>query len=138
MRASVFHFVFEEAPATDLSASALSVVGVHAYIHMYEGFPANFDAQALVDHARTLPTIRALVLLFQSSDRLLESKKPFVEVLQVAMAPENVELVLAYKEEEEEGKAVGVDLVTLKTNGRIWLGVHWSDDILRQELKKRR
>lgn len=106
-----FHFVFEEAPSTDRSASALRVVGIHAYIY---NVPANFDA--LVNHASIHPTIRALVLLFDSSDRLQEFVKPFVEVLTLTTQAETIELVLAY-EEGRENKAVGVDLVTLKPNG---------------------
>ncbi|KAI0797434.1 hypothetical protein BC629DRAFT_1592465 [Irpex lacteus] len=113
-----FHFVFEETSAyTDRSASALSVVGMHAYIvdHSWRRLPANFDA--LVTHTRTHPTIRALVLLFESLDRLQNFVKPFIEVL--VLAAETIELVLAY-EEEEEDKAVSVDLVTLEPNDRIW------------------
>ncbi|KAI0748982.1 hypothetical protein BC629DRAFT_130072 [Irpex lacteus] len=110
MRASVFHFVFEEAPATDRPASALSMVGMHAYI--VNTLPGNFDA--LVNHARTRPTIRALVVLFDSFAALRASVRHFVEVL--VMAAETIELVLAY-EEREERKAVGVDLVTLEPNG---------------------
>ncbi len=116
MRAGLFNFVFEEAPFTDRSASALSVVGLHTYIHDRNSsdLPANFDA--LVDHASTQPTIRALVLLFDSLDDLQVSVKPFVGVL--APVTETIELVLAY-EEEEEDKAVSVDLVTLEPNGAL-------------------
>ncbi|KAI0748977.1 hypothetical protein BC629DRAFT_1599073 [Irpex lacteus] len=160
-----FHFVFEEAPSTDRSASALRVVGVHAYIWStsddlpFAKLPANFDA--LVNHARTHPTIRALVVLSDSLDCLQNSVKPFVEVL--ALATETIELVLAY-EKEEERQAVGVDLFTLKPSGaysllrsqfradfalhrqpegRIWadLPYEWQSqslEVLRRELKKRR
>ncbi len=106
-----FHFVFEEAPATDRPDSVLSVVGIHAYIYHLRELPASFDA--LVNHARTRPTIHALVLFFDSFDYLQESIKPFVEVL--ALATGTIELVLAY--EEKERKAVGVDLATLEPNG---------------------
>lgn len=113
LRAGLFHFVFERAPLTDRSASALSVVGIHASIGNM--LPVNFDA--LVDYLRTHPTIRALqvILLFNSLYSLQESLKPFVEVLRAAMAPENVELVLAYK--QERCKAVSVDLVTMEPSG---------------------
>ncbi|KAI0731732.1 hypothetical protein BC629DRAFT_625863 [Irpex lacteus] len=118
MHASVFHFVFEEAPATDRPDSVLSVVGMHAYIHEYNKLPANFDA--LVNHARTQPTIRALVLLFNSLDYLQESLKPFLEVL--TLVSETMDLVLAY-EKMEECTAVGVDLVTLEPNGASSAGI---------------
>ncbi|KAI0763919.1 hypothetical protein BC629DRAFT_969855 [Irpex lacteus] len=126
MRMDPFHFVFEEATAsTDRSASALSVVGVHAYIHKYATLPANLDA--LAKHASTQPTIRALVLLFYSFDILQDSVKPFVEVL--GPATEAIEFVLAYEEEEEKSKAeqdggrkktgrvLGADLATLEPSG---------------------
>lgn len=114
MRTGYFHFVFEETPASaDRSVSALSVVGIHAYINKYvNDLPVNFDA--LVHHAKTHPTIRVLVLLFSSLRSLQESLKPFVEVL--TLASETIDLVLAY-EDEEERRAVGVDLVTLEPNG---------------------
>ncbi len=109
-----FRFVFEEAPVTDRSASALSVVGMHAYIMYTTDLPAHFDA--LVDHARTQPTIRALVLLFESLSHLEESVKPFVQVL--GPASETIDLVLAYEAKNwMERKAVSVDLVTLEPNG---------------------
>ncbi|KAI0748980.1 hypothetical protein BC629DRAFT_130016 [Irpex lacteus] len=147
MRLEPFSFVFEETPApTDRSVSALSVVGMHAYIvdHSWRRLPANFDA--LVTHTRTHPTIRALVLLFDSSDRLQKSIKPFVEVL--ALATGTIELVLAY-EEWKEPRAVGVDLATLEPNGRIWTDLPQSTGypryedhpkslhILRSQLKKK-
>ncbi|KAI0763917.1 hypothetical protein BC629DRAFT_1596848 [Irpex lacteus] len=144
MRMNPFYFIFEEALSTDRSVSALSVVGMHAYIHEYYEFPANFDA--LVNHARTHPTIRALVLLFRSINHLQESLKPFLEVL--TMATETIELVLAY-EKEEEGQAVGVDLVTLELNGRIdtwddeqseyyYYSAGMSLQMLQRQLKKKR
>ncbi len=114
MRVDSFYFAFEEAPSTDRSASALSVVGMHAHIddRSLRKLPANFDA--LANHARTHPTIRALVLLFRSLDDLQKSMETFVQVL--ALAAETIDLVLAY-EEREERRAVGVDPVTLEPNG---------------------
>ncbi len=109
MSASVFHFVFEEAPATDRPDSVLSVTGIYVYI---SSLPVNFDA--LVNHTRTRPTIRALVLLFDSLDYLQESLKPFLEVL--TLAGETIDLVLAY-EKKKECTAVGVDPFTLEPNG---------------------
>ncbi|KAI0763894.1 hypothetical protein BC629DRAFT_1443100 [Irpex lacteus] len=144
-RMDPFHFVFERAPLTDQSASALSVVGMHAYIDDFDlrTIPANFDA--LVNHARTQPTIRALVLLFDSFERFQNSMKPFVEALDPAT--EAIEFVCAYEEEKDEeekdeeekdeeekdeeekggkkrreltGRVLGVDMFTLEPTGRIW------------------
>ncbi|KAI0763901.1 hypothetical protein BC629DRAFT_1596841 [Irpex lacteus] len=142
-----FHFVFEEAPATDRPDSVLSVVGIYAYLNGYglRAIPANFDA--MVSHARTHPTIRALVVLSDSSYRLQKFTKPFVEVL--ALAAQTIELVLAYEDDsEEERRAVGVDLVTLEPNGRIdtwddeeskdYWGTHLSLQMLQRQLKKKR
>ncbi len=109
MELEPFGFVFNGAPLKDRPASALSVVGMCAYIH---SLPVNLDP--LLNHARTHPTIRSLVLLFDSLDRLEQSLKPSAEVL--TLASETIDLVLAY-EMEEERKAVGVDLVTLEPNG---------------------
>ncbi|KAI0763892.1 hypothetical protein BC629DRAFT_1737939 [Irpex lacteus] len=144
MRLEPFCFVFEGTPSTDRSASSLSVVGMHAYIEGSYYLPAADNFDALVNHARTQPTIRALVLLFDSSDRLQEFVKRFVEVL--ALTTETIDLVLAY-EKEEERKAVGVDLVTLEPNGRIntwddeqseyYWGQGMSLQLLQGQLKKR-
>lgn len=113
-----FQFVFEEAAiSTDRSAFALSVAGMHAYINEYHKLPAKFDA--LVNHTRTHPTIRALVLLFHSFDSLQETMKPFAEVLTLATV--TIELVLAYKMEKERKAAVGVDPVTLEPNGALFV-----------------
>lgn len=109
-----FHFVFEGATPTDRSASALSVVGMCAYIHKHSTFLADFDV--LVNHARTGPSIRSLVLLFDSFDLLRQPLNPLVEVL--APVSETIEILLAY-ETKEEHKAVGVDLVTLELNGAL-------------------
>ncbi|KAI0797433.1 hypothetical protein BC629DRAFT_1734336 [Irpex lacteus] len=136
MHASVFHFVFEEAPATDRPDSVLSVTGIYVYI---SSLPVNFDA--LVNHTRTRPTIRALVLLFDSLDYLQESLKPFLEVL--TLAGETIDLVLAY-EKKKECTAVGVDPFTLEPNDRIWedlggwFGELKSLEILQRQLKKKR
>ncbi|KAI0763913.1 hypothetical protein BC629DRAFT_1542807 [Irpex lacteus] len=130
MQLRPFHFVFEEAPATDRSASALSVVGMHAYIVYSSDLPANLDA--LIKHASTQPTIRALVLLFESLDDLQKSMEPFVQVL--ALTAETIELVLAY-EDEEERRAVGVDLTTLEPNGYIWTDLPESDTYDKEHLK---
>ncbi|KAI0725934.1 hypothetical protein BC629DRAFT_1741801 [Irpex lacteus] len=143
MQLRPFHFVFEEAPATDRPDSALSVVGIHAYILFSSDLPANFNA--LVDHARTRPAIRALVLLFESFADLQVSVGPFVEVL--SLAADTIKIVLAY-EKEEECQAVGVDLVTLEQNGRVHT---WADEqsedfggravslqMLQRQLKKNR
>lgn len=111
MNLDPFHFVFDKASATDRSASALSVVRMHAYIDYPYDLPANFDA--LANHARTQPTIRAFVLLFDSLDRLQQSLKPFVGVL--TPVNETIEILLSYG--EKAGRAVGVDPVTLEPNG---------------------
>lgn len=122
-----YSFVFEEAPASaDRSASALSVVGMHAYIYDSNELPVNFDA--LVNHTRTHPTIRvALLLLFDSFDNLQERLKLFIEALDPAT--EAIEFVFAYEEEEEKSKAehdgerkktgrvLGADLTTLEPSG---------------------
>lgn len=108
-----FQFVFGEALSTHRSASALSVVGMHAYIYKYANFPANFDA--LVNPLRTHPTIHALVLLFDSLDRLRKSMKPFAHLFSPSTGA--IDLVLSYSEGKKEGRAVGVDLVTLEPNG---------------------
>lgn len=113
-------FVFEEAPSTtSRPPSSLSVVGIHAYIYNDSwpsskicSRPVNFDV--LVNHARTSPTIRATVFLFDAFDRLQESMKPFIRVL--GAETEAINFVLAY-EEEEKRRAVGVDPVTLEANG---------------------
>lgn len=114
-----FVFVFEGAPRTDWSASALSVVGVHAYINGFHN-DANFDA--LVNRARTHmhPTVRALVLLFDSFSRLQQYMKPLVHLL--GPGTEALDLILAYEEEEEKGReksgrVLGVDPVTLRPSG---------------------
>ncbi|KAI0763910.1 hypothetical protein BC629DRAFT_1596844 [Irpex lacteus] len=144
MRLGHFDFAFEEAPATDRSASALSVVGIHAYIYNSDNLPANLDA--LVNHARTQPTIRALVLLFRSIHHLQKSMNPFVQVL--TLTTETVELVLAYEKKEKCG-AEAVDLVTLEPNGcvDIWkdeqseyyyYGAGMSLQMLQRQLKKKR
>ncbi|KAI0763898.1 hypothetical protein BC629DRAFT_1737943 [Irpex lacteus] len=145
MRLSQFQYVFEGAPPTDRSASALSVVGMCVYIdgRGWGKLPANFDA--LVNHARTHPAIRALVLLFESFADLQLSVRPFVEVL--SLAADTIKIVLAY-EKEEECQAVGVDLVTLEQNGRVHT---WADEqsedfggravslqMLQRQLKKKR
>ncbi|KAI0763872.1 hypothetical protein BC629DRAFT_1542394 [Irpex lacteus] len=148
LRIGIFLFVFEAtlaAATTDRSVTALSVAGMHAYIDSDDiaKLPANFDA--LVNHARTHPTIRALVLLFDSFDRLKKSLEPFVQVL--ALAAENIELVLAY-EMEKENKAVGVDLVTLEPNDCVdtwteeqsegYWGGYLSSQMLQRQLKKKK
>lgn len=121
MRTGPFHFVFEETLAsTDRSVSALTVVGMHAYIddsHWHrDRLPANFNA--LINHLSTLPTIRATILLFVSFEHLQKSMEPFLSFLQALIpATEAMNIFLAYQALEEGRKAVGVDLATLERNG---------------------
>ncbi len=118
MDIGMFHFVFEEHTSEGRLVSALSVVGICAYIneHPSTNLPASFDA--LVNHIRTHPTIRALILLFDSFDRLVqESITPCLDGLVLVTETIQLHVVLAYESEEEHSKAIGVDLVTLEPNG---------------------
>lgn len=108
-----FHFGFKASTSTHWSVAALSVLAICKYIDSKDhDLPVNFDA--LFNHARILPRIRAILLLFDSIDHLQKSMEPFVQVLDTAA--ETIDLILVYKGEEER-RGFGVDLGTLQPNG---------------------
>ena len=107
-----FYFVFEEAQASvDGPTSPLSVVGMRTYTYK---LPSNFDA--LLAHARTRPTIRAVVCLYHSLNDLQHNPTPFLDAL--SPTTESIGLVLAYEEVKgSEYRAVGVNVATLEPDG---------------------
>ncbi|KAI0811127.1 hypothetical protein BC629DRAFT_1032784 [Irpex lacteus] len=142
MYLSPFQFVFEEISATERSTRALGVIGVHAHIDFRYKYalPANLDQFGpLIHHLRTRPTIRVAVLLFTSLHNLKQAIQASTHVLDPVVTGSST-LFLVY-EEEEERRAVGVDLVTLEPYGRIWVdlpkGERWDEEIFQRELKKR-
>lgn len=118
MYLSPFQFVLEEISATQRSTRALGVIGVHAHIDFRYKYalPANLDQFGpLIHHLRTRPTIRIAVLLFTSLHNLKQAIQASTHVLDPVVTGSST-LVLMY-EEEEERRAVGVDLITLEPDG---------------------
>lgn len=108
-----FDFIFEDMPLAHEPTPSLRVAQMHVYIPHFE-LPNDLKLEALIDHVRSHPSIRVLVLLFGSFWHLHRVMEPYRSDFE--RANDSLKVVLAYLEPPDH-EAVGVDPVTMQPNG---------------------